>query len=87
MKIKLGKIFLKQLDKAPKSVIEAFDERLRIFVSDKFNPILNNHSLKGKYQGCRSINIGGDWRAIFEELENGDVYFEFIGTHNQLYKK
>lgn len=86
MQIKFSKIFLKQLAKAPGPVVTIFDERTRIFISDRYNPILNNHRLKGKYQGCRSINIGGDWRAIFEELPNGDIYFEFIGTHGQLYK-
>lgn len=86
MKIRFGKIFLKQIDKAPESVAAIFNERVRIFVSDRYNPILNNHELKGKYQGCRSINVGGDWRAIFQELANGDIYFEFIGTHSQMYK-
>lgn len=86
MKIKFSKFFLKQIAKAPESVAVIFNERLRIFVSDKYSPILNNHELKGKFQGYHSINVGGDWRAIFEELANGDIYFEFIGTHSQLYK-
>lgn len=86
MRIKFSKIFLKQLTKAPSTVGVAFDDRVQIFLSDRYDPILNNHQLRGKYQGCRSINIGGDWRAIFEELVNGDIYFEFIGTHSQLYK-
>jgi addiction module RelE/StbE family toxin len=87
MQIKYSKIFLKQITKAPKSVAAIFDERVRLFVSDKDNPILNNHQLKGKFQGCRSINVGGDWRAIFEESSNGDAFFVLFGTHSQLYKK
>ena len=87
MRIKFSKIFLKQLSKAPESVVVIFNERIRLFMSDSYNPVLNNHQLKGKFRGYRSINVGGDWRAIFEELASGDIYFEFIGTHSQLYKK
>ena len=87
MQIKFSKFFLKQLEKSPEFINLTFKDKLRDFLFDMHNPILNNHKLKGKYQGCRSINITGDWRAIFEELENGDIYFEFIGTCSQLYKK
>jgi len=87
MQIKFSKIFEKQLGKAPVSVTLVFEERFQIFLLNKQSPILNNHQLKGKYQGFKSINVGGDWRAIFQELSNGDVYFAFFGTHSQLYKK
>lgn len=43
--------------------------------------------LKGSYLGFRSINITGDWRAIYSEEKNkkGDktVIFEVLGTHSQ----
>ncbi len=87
MQIKFSKIFLKQLAKSPGFIKSAFEEKLRHFLFNKSDPILNNHKLKGKYQGYRSINITGDWRAIFEECPNGDVLFLLFGTHNQLYKK
>jgi len=65
----------------------SFRSRLEIFMADKFNPILNNHSLAGKYQGYRSINITGDWRAIFREYEsNKTAYFVTIDTHSNLYR-
>lgn len=49
-------------------------------------PMLRNHSLSGKYKGCRSINVSGDWRAIFREYKGGAViYFEMLGTHSELY--
>ncbi len=63
----------------------AFKERLEIFIEDPFDPRLRNHPLKGKLKGYRSINITGDWRALFKEVEDG-VYFVIIGTHSQLYK-
>jgi len=43
--------------------------------------------LTGKYKGFRSINITGDWRAVFRELKSGEiVYFDLLGTHSKLYK-
>lgn len=79
--------FLKELKKAPLKIRIAFKEKLEIFISDKFHPVLNNHSLSGNYKNYRSINITGDWRAIFREFNNGKlIYFDIIGTHSQLYK-
>jgi len=71
--------------KQPASIKDKFEERVRLFREDMFEPILNNHPLEGEWLGCRSINITGDIRAIFEEL--GDDHFEFvaIGTHSELY--
>lgn len=67
-----------------------FDNRLKIFLSDPFYPLLNNHQLTGKFQDSHSINVTGDWRAIFTEYIDKDgrrvIIFSVIGTHSQLYK-
>ena len=87
MEIKFTSRFAKQYKKAPFEIKASFDKRLDIFLQNKFNSLLNNHSLSGKYKGWRSVNITGDWRAIFREFENGEIiYFDIIGTHSQLYK-
>jgi len=86
-RIDFSKRFEKDLRKSPRKIQIAFRNRLEIYLSDKFNPILNNHSLIGKYEGYRSFNVTGDWRAIFREMDGGETaYFDLIGTHNQLYK-
>ncbi len=87
MRISFSKKFTKLYDNSPDKIQQAFDSRLKIFIKGKYLPILNNHPLKGKLAGYRSINVTGDWRAVFREFENGDlVYFEVLGTHSQLYK-
>ncbi len=86
MNAKFSKKFIKQYRAAPDSIQKSFDERLLIFLVDKFDQKLNNHRLSGKLNNSRSINISGDWRALFVELGNGDVIFKAIGTHSQLYK-
>ncbi len=86
MNVKFSNKFIKLFDQSPESIKQLFDEKLQIFMLDKFDARLNNHQLSGKLKGLRSINVGGDWRALFEELPNGDVIFRVIGTHSQLYK-
>lgn len=86
MKIKLNARFIKQYEKAPQHVQAAFDNRLQLFVKNQRDPVLNNHKLKHEWQGHRSINVTGDWRAIFYGV-NGLIVFRAIGTHSQLYKR
>ncbi len=86
MKIRFGKKFSKQYQKASVPIKNAFDQKLRLFMQNPFSPTLNNHPLSGKLSGYRSINITGDWRAIYsEQKENNLIIFELLGTHSQLY--
>lgn len=65
---------------------ERFKIRLKIFLQNEFDPTLNNHPLKGKYQGCRSINIMGDLRALYKKITTNNVVFVAIDAHSNLYK-
>jgi mRNA-degrading endonuclease RelE of RelBE toxin-antitoxin system len=49
MNLQYSDSFKKQYKKAPLYIREQFEKRLIIFLQDKINPILNNHSLQGKY--------------------------------------
>ena len=90
MNIKYSTTFKKQYKKAPRKIQEKVKERISLFVQDDTNQSLNNHALTGGFQGCRSINITGDWRAIYSVRLNlkseQEYYFEMIGTHSQLYR-
>lgn len=86
MRIEYSKKFIKEFQKCPTQIKTNFKARLEIFLADSYQPILNNHPLIGKLNNCRSINITGDWRAIFTEIDDGQIiYFVAIGTHSQLY--
>lgn len=86
MKIDYHRKFVKKFNKLPPKIKIKFYERLRLFEQDPFNQILNNHSVEYIYPNWRSIDITGDYRALFE-LQNGDVVmFMKIGTHSELYK-
>ncbi len=60
-------------------------ERIMLFAKDPFDPILNNHGLKGKYEGYRSINVGGNLRALYKLAGEETVIFVAIDTHSKLY--
>ena len=63
-----------------------FEKRLDIFLDNPYAPILNNHSVEETFPGCRSINITGDYRAIYEAWHVVPVFVK-IGTHHELYGK
>jgi len=90
MNIKYSTIFKKQYKKAPKKIQNKVKERISLFVQNPTNQLLNNHALTGKFKECRSINITGDWRAIYSvrlsPKSEQEYYFELVGTHSQLYK-
>lgn len=84
MKIKLHKDFEKQYKKLRENEKKKFKTRRDLFLLDEFHPTLNNHTLKGKYLGYRSINITGDLRAVY--VKNGDeVTFITVDSHSNLY--
>jgi addiction module RelE/StbE family toxin len=81
----LHKNFKKKFKKLSSKVQNQFFERIEIFRENPFDSLLNNHSVEKRFPGCRSINITGDYRAIYK-YENDIVTFVNIGTHSQLYK-
>jgi len=86
MQIEYSKRFIKEFKKCPENIKTNFKKRLETFINDPYNSILNNHPLIGELKNYRSLNITGDWRAIFEEINGGKIiYFVAIGTHSQLY--
>lgn len=84
MTIDYHKDFIKAFKKSSPKIKKKFQDRLILFEKDSFNPILNNHALSGEYEGYRSINIGGDLRAIFRK-NSEEVLFIAVGSHSKLY--
>lgn len=86
MQIEYSKKFVKEFKKCPVKIKNSLKTKLDVFIKDQYHPTLNNHPLNGKLKNYRSINITGDWRAIFEIIDNGRIiYFVAIGTHSKLY--
>lgn len=87
MNVLFHKHFEKQLRKLNKRQRQQVKERLAFFLTAPFHPLLNNHSLQGKYRGYRSISIGGDLRAIYKLADTNTSVFVVVGTHSFLYRQ
>lgn len=86
MSIRFHRNFEKQYRKLGNKEKKKFKQNIDIFLKDEFNPILNNHPLKGKYMGYRSFNATGDVRAIYRQEIKSRVIFIAINKHSNLYK-
>jgi len=78
--------FDKRFVKLSVALKEKFKERRNLFLLDPFNSVLNNHALHGDRAGQWSINITGDWRAIYEFKDTETIIFVDIDTHSNLYR-
>jgi len=89
-RIEFTTFFNKQRKEAPSEVKKSLIEIITLFFENPDHPSLRNHALKEKYAGYRSIDITGDWRAIFREIKIGKRHvfiFHLLGTHKKLYGK
>ena len=90
MKIVFDPIFLKKLKKLNVRIRKSLKERIILFAKNSHELQLDNHALRDKYQGLRSIDITSDYRAIYKETQIHDemvAYFIALGTHKELYDK
>lgn len=85
MQIFTHKNFDKKYKKLPEREKGKFKERRNLFLENQLHPLLNNHALAGRYKGCRSINVSGDLRAIYQVITDDTVLFIDIDRHSNLY--
>lgn len=86
MKIGFHRNFKKRYKKLRKAEQMRCNERLILFIQNQFHPLLNNHALNGEYKNYRSINIGGDLRALYQPISQNSAFFINLGTHQELYQ-
>jgi len=84
MIIDYHKDFIKDFKKLPKKIQSKFKERQVLFEKNEFDPLLNNHALKGKWLGYRSLNVMGDIRAVFKKSTDSAI-FAATDSHSNLY--
>ena len=78
--------FKRRYKKLPTKLKNKVLERIEVFIADEFDEILGNHKLNGEYEGCRSIDITGDMRAIYYKIGESSYKFVAVGTHSELYR-
>lgn len=85
IRILLHKHFVKKYKKLKLAERKKFKERRNIFIVNPFHPLLQNHPLRGVYNGYRSISITGDVRVVYKQLDVNTAVFVEVGTHSELY--
>ena len=86
MEFTTNKKFNKRFKKLDYKIREEFKRRREIFRTDPKHPLLNVHKLHGEFTGMLSMNIKGDYRAVFDVIGRNTVIFVDIGTHTELYE-
>lgn len=79
------RFFKKRFARLDAKTKERFLVRLKLFEKNRLHPQLNNHQLSGKYAEYRSINVTGDYRALYKEITEHVIEFQIIDTHGNLY--
>ena len=80
--------FIRLYKKADVRIRKQVDGKLRIFSKNPHDLGLRNHLLHEEWEGFRSIDITNDYRAVYEEVQEGEeinAYFIALGTHDELY--
>lgn len=85
MKIYFYKKFEKKFKKLSAKEKEKVNRRITLFAKNMFSAALNNHALKGRFFGCRTINITGNLRAVYKKVGRDAYLFIDLGTHSNLY--
>lgn len=79
--------FKKKFVRSSQRMRDKIGERLKLFMADEFDHILNNHALHGEYVGFRSFDVTGDVRVIYKSIDKENRILVRFGTHHQLYGK
>ncbi len=89
MRVEYAPVVIQAIKKTDVRVKNSFKSAIEIFHKNPYSPLLNNHDLREEYEGCRSINITSDYRAIYQIVTHGNrkvAFFVAFGTHKELYK-
>ena len=86
MNVVFHKHFEKMAQKLLPKVKQKMIERIALFTQDPLSSTLRNHALRTPYKGSYSIDITGDYRAVYELVDEQTALFTHVGTHSQLYR-
>lgn len=86
MNVVFHRRFKKMATKLTPKIKQKMIERIPLFSQDPLNNTLRNHALCTPYKGSYSIDITGDYRVVYELIDDQTALFTHIGTHSQLYR-
>jgi addiction module RelE/StbE family toxin len=76
---------LKRLLRTNPALHSTYEEKLSLFISDPFNPLLRTHKLHGKLSGMWSFSLTSNLRILFRFTNKNKAVFFDVGNHDDLY--
>lgn len=80
-KINYTSNYLKAYQHLPQKIKKLQADKELLFKEYSFNPALRTHKLKGKYKNFYSYSVAYHWRVLFRFINQNEVIFYDIGTH------
>lgn len=77
---------LKEIKEKSPRLFRQIQKQLRLFALDPKYPSLRTHKLEGNLQNSWSVSVQGNIRMLYT-IEEGEIIFFIIGTHDEVYKK
>ena len=85
MDVFFSKKFIKQYNKLPQKIQYRFDKQIGVLQNNFRSRSLRLHAVYYRGNPFISMNVTGDFRALFVWEGESVVRFYRIGTHSQLY--
>lgn len=82
MQISYSPKFAKKYRKLSSMMRKITEEKEAIFRDNPFDHRLKTHKLNGKLDGLHAFTVNYKYRIILEFMNNDEVYFHTIGTHD-----
>lgn len=83
--IEYSRRFLRSLGKLPRKIQNKAGEREFLFISFPFDLSLHTHKLHGKDKEHWAYSVDNKYRIKFIFLDNHNVLYLDIGTHDDVY--
>lgn len=74
--------FVKTYRKVPVKIQILAVKKEKIFLANPHDSRLNTHALTGELNGSWSFSVNYQYRIVFNFVENNNVLFIVIGTHD-----
>jgi mRNA-degrading endonuclease RelE of RelBE toxin-antitoxin system len=85
MVIYVSSKFERSYKKLPHTIKDRTEKREKMFLANPFDGRLHTHKLHGKEKNHFAYAIDSNYRIKFLFLEDGNVLYLDVGTHDEVY--
>jgi len=86
MKIIYSPTFKKKYKKLSPEIKLLAEKKEIIFRKDPFDKSLETHKLHGQFKDSWAFSINREYRIVFDFYTKNVVWFNTVGTHEEVYK-